>query len=337
MDQLLSRFHSFLLQLHSDSRQLRKLHFGKLAVRLSSFKLLLLSLNVLVRIHFLGVVLGVVNRVRPAWSICFFCYAGSDRYSDRYCFKWSRKWLRWWPTPIAIFSSAGVQGLIFASPVTEAEFLDPANRTNLLLLKSRIDFLARLIGTKSVTYSGILPSVFKKIDASFRDSSQENVAQIVVESIRLVVRKHFLDFTPTVMVVGGLGRIGKSLVRKLSENYSEVITIDVGPGFGNLPSRLKGKPCLIVDVSRSGAIDTYVDKMWEGIVLVNETFPEPSIKTLKKLKAKGIPTYHISGVKGGVFPNLPLGYQGAIPCCAIGTSTAENAVPVIKDLLYEFE
>ena len=64
------------------------------------------------------------------------------------------------------------------------------------------------------------------------------------------------------------------------------------------------------------------------MLIINETYPEPSKKVVFALKKRGIHLYHIVGVKGSTFPNFFNAYAGGVPCCAMNTS--EQFTPLIK-------
>jgi hypothetical protein len=120
-----------------------------------------------------------------------------------------------------------------------------------------------------------------------------------------------------VVLLGGAGRIGQALKDRLSRDGIATTVLDHAlPGP---PATLKssGISALVVDVSRVGAIDRYIDELPEGTVILNEVFPEPSREVLAEIKNRHFATYHIAGVPANVYPSLPLGYRNALPCCAI--------------------
>ena len=98
-----------------------------------------------------------------------------------------------------------------------------------------------------------------------------------------------------------------------------------------LPEELKGKAAILIDVSRRNVLQSYVDDMWSELVVLNETFPEPSKKIVSKLTSKSIRIFHLSGVAGSIFPSLPYGYKDSVPCCAIH-DVGSSINPIIKEL-----
>ena len=76
-----------------------------------------------------------------------------------------------------------------------------------------------------------------------------------------------------------------------------------------------------------------IPQMWEGIVILNETYPAPRRRTLQQLEEMGIPVFHIAGVKGIALPRFPGAYSGGIPCC--GMNDSDDNQPLIQYLSSE--
>jgi hypothetical protein len=87
---------------------------------------------------------------------------------------------------------------------------------------------------------------------------------------------------------------------------------------------------LLVDVSRRGILETYLDHLPKQVVLLNEVFPEPSERVRERLKSLAVTAYHLAGVSANVYPELPLSYRNAVPCCAMHADAGSS--PVLKRL-----
>lgn len=66
-------------------------------------------------------------------------------------------------------------------------------------------------------------------------------------------------------------------------------------------------------------------------MVLNETYPEPSRKSLVMLRKVGVKVYHIAGVKAKSFPAFPLAYENAISCCAMHSDN--GVVPHVIELV----
>ena len=94
-----------------------------------------------------------------------------------------------------------------------------------------------------------------------------------------------------------------------------------------LPEVLRGQQVILIDVARKGALEKIIPQLWEGVVLLNETYPAPRAKVIRDLGEIGVPVFHLAGVKGFAFPEFPGAYSGGIPCCGM------NEGGVIRPLL----
>ena len=100
-------------------------------------------------------ILGLMNRLmRFPIRSSFLCYAGSARYARHYSSKWMENWFKWLPTPIAVFRQGRGWGIVFATPMTEKDFMSPDNRKNLTGLLSRLEFINKLAGIEKLSLAG---------------------------------------------------------------------------------------------------------------------------------------------------------------------------------------
>lgn len=277
--------------------------------------------------------LGLLNRPSGIIKSTFICYAGNANYAQHYSFKFMRSWLRWRPTPIGVFRQGKKWGIVFATPMTEEDFLNPKNRDHFLRLLDRLENINALLGVRLTSYAGVIPSHLHangyKSDVSDHFSKP---LPVINKSIEIIISKEFPD-NPDVPIIllGGNGKIGTPLKYHWRDSSTDIYVVDPNGGNASLPRELYGKPTILVDVSRRGVIRKYIDEMWENIVILNETFPEPSKSTISLINSKGVPIYHLSGVKGVVIPSLPHGYVDSVPCCAIHDSN-EDTLPVLTIL-----
>jgi hypothetical protein len=218
-------------------------------------------------------------------------------------------------------------GLMCASPVTEAEFSNPANIDKLRRLLGRLALVKQLIGAEKLSLAGVLPTFLSSLGES-RSAGPDYTPEAVRQAIYQVRQKHFGNSPHEIVLLGGAGRIGRDVRQLLVGDGLTSQVIDTATeGCFDLSSTA-GTPVLLVDVSRRGVIDGYIDRLPKGSVVLNEVFPEPSRETRVKLRSQGIAAIHIAGVKAAVFPSLPLGYNRALPCCAIHAPRSTELVLV---------
>jgi hypothetical protein len=284
------------------------LHFRRIAV---------VFLSVACRTWIPFLLLGALNRLFPVFASVFFCYAGNKRYAGHYSYKSCRNFLIWFPSTIGIFRQGKKWGLICASPVTEAEFTDPKNSVHLNRLLRRLQRIKAILGAYKLSNAGILPTVINRKGPDFSDLQPDHTPEVVRKAV-LQLRDNLFHGQPhKVVLLGGAGRIGRGVQDSLRTCGIDSHVIDpTFPATINLRT-LTSQNVLLVDVSRYGVIQRYLEEIPEGTVVLNEVFPEPNNKVLAELRRKNITAYHIAGVPAEVYPSLPLGYAQALPCCAI--------------------
>ncbi len=284
----------------------------RVAIKAAVFVLAVLSLT--------GVTywaIGVWNRRRGTWASVFYCYAGSTKFIDSYAPPGTVALFRWRPSPIGVLCQDGRLGVVLASPVTEAEFTDPANAAQFLRLQRRVARIAQLMRVETVNMAGILPGILAHSNALAVHDSRPVVVAAVAQAVAEVLAKALPDGSARdVVVLGGAGRIGRAVCAALTKDGYTAHPVDPRSGVQSLPIALQGKPCLLVDIARKGAIRAYIPQMWPGLVVLNEVFPCPSRRDVQLMTDKGVAVYHLAGVHGRVIPPLPHGYENAVPCCA---------------------
>lgn len=260
--------------------------------------------------------LGLWNRVFGGWRSIFFCYAGSRNFISSYAGGPLVDQFRWRPSPIGVLSQGGARGLVLAAPVTEADFLDPANAEHFARLRRRLKRVAWLVGAERINMAGILPGVLRDDDIIRAPDTRSIVVAAVVDAIDEIIAARFGGIAPPVIVLGGGGYVGAPVTGALRARGLDCHVVDPKQGARRLPDVLTGRPALLLDISRHGVIGGYIPDMWPGLVVLNETFPRPATANTQRMRDGGVDVYHISGVAGAVTPPLPFGYENAVPCCA---------------------
>jgi len=281
-------------------------------------RIAIVVLSVVCRTYIPLALMGLLNRMFPAFESVFFCYAGNARYASHYSYSSCRRFLLWFPSMIGVFRQGRRWGLICAAPVTEAEFSDPTNAGNLDRLVRRMGRIKMLLGVDQVSFAGILPNVLRgrypqRIDDYDRDHTSEVVRRAVLE----LRRQHFRDRDHRVVLLGGGGRIGQAVHKRLKADGIDSVVIDSAVPSAPALRDLRPISLMLVDVSRHGVIQRYIPELPAGTIVLNEVFPEPSQDVVALLKSRKIVAYHLAGVKAEVYPSLPLGYRNAVPCCAV--------------------
>ena len=277
------------------------------------------------------VLLGLLNRLflRPFRSF-FVIYPASQRYVDHYAFKFLQPALKKTPVICGVYFQGGTPGLILGISGTESDFKKPGFLSD---LKKKSDQIARWLGISSVKYSGILPSsmhragVLEPLELKRRSS---RVAQVVFRAEKELRQQLSIETEIPVILLGGHGSVGAPLQRLLQTQGRSVYTVDCDDP---IPESLRGERVILIDVARKGALEERMPQLWQGIIILNETYPAPRKRTLQKLEEMTIPVFHIAGVKGNAIPHFPGAYSGAIPCC--GMNDSDDNQPLLKYLSSE--
>lgn len=219
---------------------------------------------------------------------------------------------------------------MLASPVTEAEFLDPANRENFQRLQQRLTKIARLMRVDVINVAGILPGVLAKTSELSVNDSRPVVVSAVTVAVERMLTDHLPSGTRDVIVIGGAGHLGRSVAENLRDHGLLCHVVDPNAQTDVLPESLREHPCLLVDIAWKGAIAQYIQQMWPGIVVLNEVFPCPSGRLVRQMAAQGVQVFHLAGVAGLIFPPLPHGYENAVPCCAVHCPPERPDVRIIS-------
>ena len=269
--------------------------------------------------------LGLLNRIlfRPVQSL-FIIYPASQKYVDHYGFKFLQPHLKKIPVICGLYFQGGSPGLIFGISGMEADFEKPGFVVD---LKRNSDLIAKWLGITSIKYSGILPSAMQRIGVLEPQELNRRsglVGQVVSLAEREVRQQLAMSKDTPVVLLGGRGSVGIQLKKQLLKEDRTVYTVD---RQDELPEHLRGQKVILIDVARKGALEQIIPELWDGVVLLNETYPAPRKRVIRDLEEKGVPVFHIAGVQGFAFPQFPHAYSGGIPCCGM------NEGGVIRPLL----
>lgn len=294
-------------------------------------KVLLLAINVLFNHSLVFRIVGVINQRWGFLSSVFVMYPATKDYTSAYLYQ--RHWhvTKWAPCICGIFRQEGKWGLILGITSTEEDFCRPDNTGNLQNLVGRVEHVRRLIGAPQKTFAGILPGIlFRK--RLIREAVEADIAAEAIVKAEKYVRntEGYSENTPLI-ILGGNGFVGRRLIKRL--NGREVYCVDSTNGKTNIeswPFHLKESRAILINISRSHALDYYTDLFWPGLVLLNEVYPEPGENELKTITEKGCSAYHVVGIQGKAYPSFPNAYTGGIPCCAARIS--EDMQVIVKRL-----
>ncbi|SIS60397.1 hypothetical protein SAMN05421759_101713 [Roseivivax lentus] len=302
-----------------------------------------LVLALLSRFYVVYLVVGAVAHLSRRIESIHLTYPAEPRFREAYTFQVGYlqglyRALEWISSPIAMFSQGGGLGLALAVAADEKCLMIPENEVRLRQLLRRMRCIQRLVGAEKMTFAGLLPSHLAKhqIDTGTLVVSDPREATrcALLSAIDQVVEKDFEGVRPPILLFGGAGYIGCDLAKALQKKGDVLHIIDVkGPSEAQetLLPKLKGQAVIFVDVARRNAIKPVVPHLWPELVLLNETYPEPSGAVLAEIHARGVRVRHVAGVEGTMKPNLPGGYSGAVPCCAAHKITDETRA-VLKNL-----
>lgn len=268
---------------------------------------------------------GVVNRRLDIIESVFLCYPATDDYTLHYMYARRGQKITWSPWFIGLLWQNGKLGVKFAITAHNGDFSAVENQEKLRSVVDRMEKIRTLFGAPRKSFAGILPGVLflKRI---IRETPEADLtAKVIVRAIEKVRKLEGLPEDAPVIVLGGRGFIGKRVVAALPKQNVYSVDIVEGDGKNSWPAELFGRRLVLVNISLKSALEDYVDRLWPGVVVLNEVYPEPSPETVARLIAKGCTCFHIAGVVGKALPNFPGAYEDGIPCCAAWPAEAVDA------------
>lgn len=257
---------------------------------------------------------GRINRLlgRPLCTM-FVGYAASPKYREAYAFSFMLPWIRYRPMIVGLFIQNGRLGIIAMTSSVEPDFLSPLHLDRLHEGCHRI---AERLGIDEVNFSGILPTVFRRaglMSELHHQSRCRVVGGVVTDAAIRTADAHDIDAYLPIVLLGGRGSVGRAVATELGRRGRTCFIVDLNDRW---PEHLRGERILLVDVSKRGALERRAPQLWEGVVVLNEAYPEPDASTVAALRARGIAVHHVCGVEATSLPPFPGAYAGGVPCCA---------------------
>ncbi len=288
-------------------------------------KILILLISLLVNnIIVLGVI-GLLNRKFHFLETIFVAYGAVEDYALAYFYPWHMRFMKWNPWPVGFFRQNNRWGIMFGITATEKDFYKDDdsihNNAELTYLVEKTEQLRLLLGAEQKTFAGILPGVlFARKIVTNTPEIDVTLKAVIDAEVKLRMLLGYPDDTPLI-ILGGKGFLGRKLMQHLEGR--ELYCVDADGHNVNLnswPKGIEGKKAILINVTRKTVINNYIHLFWPELVLLNETYPEPSKEELKGLNRKGCSAYHVVGVEAVSYPRLPRVYKGGIPCCAAWNS-----------------
>lgn len=249
----------------------------------------------------------------------FLMYPAQPRYAAAVAFPHRIRRHVWEPGPAGLLVQEGRMSVVFAISADEPTLRDQRNSSQLAALESRMQHLRALLGAQRVAYAGILPGLLAARGLVGARPEADVTAELVAQAVRRVARRFAQP--PSVVVLGARGYVGRRLVPLLRTTH-RVYCVDRSDSTMPWPDHLTGSPTVLVNVADQHAVAGYLERLWPGLVLLNEAYPEPSQAVRRQLHSRGVQVFHVAGAHGRAIPTLPGPYAGAVPCCA-----ATPAVP----------
>lgn len=302
---------------------------------------LLLGLLCLTYLPYL--IMGLVSRITGRIYSLHLTYPVEPRFIAPYAFqnavmKPVYRMVAWSPSPIGRFRQGAETGLFLGVTADEVTLLTAGNTAKLSHLCRRLRRIQWLTGAKKVSLAGVLPSYIARNQIDTKglkiDDPRPATRQALLSAIDQTIAAEFTGAQPQIVLFGGAGYVGSDLACALEDRGHTPRIIDKkGPGetAQSCLAELQGRDVLMVDVARRQALDPHIPALWPGVVLLNETYPEPTGASLAALHDQGVIVRHVAGVEGRLQPPLPGGYGGAVPCCAahrIGPDTRAVVKPL---------
>ncbi|MEM7239085.1 MAG: hypothetical protein AAF501_14855, partial [Pseudomonadota bacterium] len=227
---------------------------------------------------------GLFNRRLRWFDTFFFVYPASSAYARTYAPAWFDKYARWVPCPIGIMESGGTRGVVFGSLMTENDFLSPRNAKNFAKLMRRMEHVAQLSGLPSIRMAGILPSTAARRGETFFEDTSGVAARVVLKAFVSLRMQQYEDNESTIAILlGGAGLVGAQVAEQMETLGIPYRVIDPKAGPIDLTVFRSNAPMILVDIARKGVLEKYLPHLPDGIVVLNETYPEPGRRVRRNL------------------------------------------------------
>jgi hypothetical protein len=266
---------------------------------------------------FLGL-LGVLNR--NVIHTVFLAYPSSREFLNGYSYFSSHRLGAWRASLIGVFQQGNSWGLTFAITSTEAQIQEPANADRLMQVYGQMQRIMRTVGARELRLAGVIPGMLFARGVPISKAEGEASVTAIMNADARVRALEQIDESAPVIVLGADGFIGQQLLSRLSSR--NIYPVDIGPGGLDVPNLhawphyLRDRKTLLINVARSGTLELYSELLWDSLVVLNEVYPTPPARVLRRLQSLRCRCYHIAGARGNSYPPFPAPYAGAIPCCA---------------------
>lgn len=266
--------------------------------------------------------IGFWNKVvlhQPIKTV-FLLYPANEKYIQAYVYSWYARKYKWSPALLGFFKQNNGWGLTFGISATEKDFRNDANREQIRILEHSMENIRRMIGARQKSFAGILPGLLVSRGIVDDPVESRTTAKAVLQAIRIARDREKFGENIDVIILGASGFVGSLIVEALTDTgyRGAVHCVDIWNSheFKALCDRLRGKPAILLNATKRGALREYIPLLWPEVVMLNEVYPEPSPEELNLLRGLGVHCYHIVGVEGKAWPSFPRAYAGGIPCCA---------------------
>lgn len=265
--------------------------------------------------------IGTMNRRIGIIESVFLVYPANERYGLSYAYPRRLARNRWRPWPTGLLLQNGKVTVMVAVSSHDLHYWDEAHHESLVQLAQRMEQLRLMLGARQKSFAGILPGVLASRGILEDGPEGDVTARLVAQAIRDICGPQDLP----IVILGSRGYIGRRLVTILAGEM-DVHPVDTRDELDYWPHHLTGRPALLVNVANRGAIAANMHRLWPGLTILNEVYPEPERETLRTLSEMSIQCHHVVGVKAKAFPAFPSAYRGAIPCCAAWPSEEASIV-----------
>ncbi len=246
-------------------------------------------------------------------------YPAYEKYTTSYVYPWYARRSRWKPRLAGVLYQNNKIGFIFGISSPENDLLEDSNIDKLRQIDETLEKIKKQLRADQKSYAGILPGVMMQKGILSESPEQEVTTRAVVQALNIVREQEALPADTPVALLGGKGFIGRRVCREVEGAFS--FDLNDEARFEQFTTDLKSLNgqtgrMILINVTKKKAISDYLKYLWDGVVIINEVYPEPSKEELRSMAEIGVTCYHVVGAKGKAWPAFPRGYAGGIPCCA---------------------
>ena len=269
--------------------------------------------------------IGLVNARFGVVESVFLVYPANDHYALAYSYRPRMERIRWRPWPAGLLFQDGRLTIMLGVSSHDQHFRDPDHAGDLHEMVQRVEHVRRLVGARQKTFAGILPGVLAHEGIVADPPEGDITATVVVQAIKTLT-SGFAE-APAIIVLGGCGFVGSRIVDQLRDTHEpDLHVVDAADPATQWPAHLHGQPALVVNVATRHALPDLLDRLWPGMVILNEVYPEPTPDLIAALTDMNVAVHHVVGVEAKAYPPFPAAYAGAIPCCAAWPSPTATVV-----------